>query len=122
MLAGEKLTNLIPEKEEEILQFKMTIADRLYEILPQDIIENNELFNIIKRMVNPDPTQRFSSAKEAETGENSLSAVTKQLIKVDLDSDYDRDIANYLAKLIDTRTQRVEPPEHINQDHSTIMK
>ncbi len=122
MLAGNKFTELIPNTEEELIQFKMNLAEQLHEILPQDVVENKALFHIIRRMVDPDPTKRFSSAKEAETGNNGLSSVTKQLVKVGLDSEYDRDIADYLSKLIDTRTQRVEPPENIAKENSSIAR
>lgn len=122
MLAGNKFTELIPKTEEELIQFKMNLAEKLHEILPQDVIENVALFNIIRRMVDPNPANRFSSAKEAETGNNSLSSVTKQLVKVGLDSEYERDIADYLSKLIDTRTQRIEPPENIIEENSSIAR
>jgi serine/threonine protein kinase len=122
MLSGNRFTELIPETKEELIQFKMNLVERLYEILPDDVIENRALFHIIRRMVDPDPAKRFSSAKEAETGNNSLSSVTKQLIKVGLDSEYNRDIADYLSKLIDTRTQRVEPPENIAKENSSIAR
>ena len=62
------------------------------------------------------------SAKEAESGNNSLSSVTKQLVKVGLDSEYDRDISDYLSKLIDSRSQRIEPPENISEEKSSIAR
>ena len=122
MLAGNKFTELIPNTEEELIKFKMNLAEHLYEILPSDVIENEALFHIIRRMVDSDPGKRFSSAKEAESGNNSLSSVTKQLVKVGLDSEYDRDIADYLSKLIDSRSQRIEPPENISEEKSSIAR
>lgn len=122
MLAGDKFTELIPGTEKELIQFKMTLAENLHTILPEDVIENEALFNIIRRMVAPAPTDRFSSAKKVEAGSTGLSNVTKQLIKVGLDSEYDRDIADYLSKLIDSRSQRVEPPEYITKENSSIAR
>ncbi|MCK5528873.1 MAG: serine/threonine protein kinase [Kiritimatiellae bacterium] len=122
MLAGNKFSEAMPDTEEDVVQFKMNLSEQLHEILPADVVENDALFNIIRRMVDPDPNKRFSSAKEAETGNNSLSLVTKQLIKVGLDSEYERDIADYLSKLIDTRTQRVEPPKNIIGENSNITR
>ena len=122
MLAGNRFTEIIPDTEDKLIQFKMKLAERLHEILPDDVIENEALFHIIRRMVDSDPTKRFSSAKEAETGSNSLSSVTKQLIKVGLDSEYNRDIADYLSKLIDSRSQRIEPPENIIKENSSIAR
>ncbi len=122
MLAGNRFTELIPDTEKELVQFKMTLSDNLHKILPDDVLENKDLYNIICRMIAPDPANRFSNAKEAEAGSTGLSNVTKQLIKVGLDSEYDRDIADYLSKLIDSRSQRVEPPENITKENSSIAR
>jgi len=110
MLAGQHLTERMPASEKELLEFKMKLLDELPSILPQHVVGNEKFFGIMRRFVDPERTRRFSSDKEAEIGSDGLSVVDKQLVRVGLDSEYERDLSDYLAKLVNSRTQRVEIP------------
>lgn len=111
MLSGERISDGMPASEKDLLDFKMTLQDRLPAILPQDVVRNEQFLRIMQRFVDPDCAQRFSSDVEADVGSDGLSGVARQLVRVGLDSEYERDLSGFLAKLIDARTQRVEPPE-----------
>jgi serine/threonine-protein kinase len=76
--------------------------------LPAYVLKNEDLVYILRKLIEPDPARRFASAKEAEAGEDGLRVIDKQLVQADLDSDYARDLSEYLAKLVDPRTDRVD--------------
>jgi serine/threonine protein kinase len=120
MLSGHPFTGIMPRKEEDVLTFKMELPDRLHEVLPQDVVGNRHFFDIMRRMIDPDPKKRFPSVREVDTGQHSLGHVAKQLVRAGLDSEYERDIADYLAKLIDARTQRVSTPKDVAPEASEL--
>jgi serine/threonine protein kinase len=108
LLVGQPLVADPSMDEAGLLKAKMVIADRLPFILPPYVAENTDLVGILRRLLASAPGNRYPSAKEAEIGENGLSVIDKQLIYAGLDTEYARDLSDYLAKLIDPQTQRIE--------------
>jgi serine/threonine protein kinase len=108
MLRGEPLTDGSVSDEEELLRTKMDLPDKLFEILPHSVRRRRFLVRILRRLVEPDPSARFQTAREAESGDDGLVVVDKQFTKAGMDAQYGRELGDYLSKLVDTRTQRVE--------------
>jgi eukaryotic-like serine/threonine-protein kinase len=91
-----------------LLETKMHLPQKLESLLPSYVTENRNLVSILKKLLAPDPEQRYESAKDAEVGSDGLIVVDKQLIQAGLDTEYARDLSDYLAKLVDPQTQRIE--------------
>ncbi len=108
LLVGQPLVADTTMDEAGLLKEKMIVAHRLPSILPPYVAENTDLVGILNRLLAPDPKDRYASAKEAEVGESGLSVIDKQLVNAGLDTEYARDLSDYLAKLIDPQTQRIE--------------
>jgi len=117
MLRGERLATM-DTHEDELLQLKMSLPERLEELLPADVRENESLVGILRRLLEPDPVQRLGSAKEAETVDSGLGSVEKQLVQADLDAEHDRGLADYLAKFVDPAVDRVIMPGPAGEESS----
>ncbi len=108
MLRGVTLVEGESIDEENLLAAKQVLPDRLYEMLPEHVCNNHALVDILRRMIQVDPANRYSSAREADVGDAGLRVIDKQLVRADLDSEYARDLADYLRKLVDPDTGRIE--------------
>lgn len=107
MLRGQTLAESDSTTEEELLDIKMTLKDRLDELLPEDVLENADLVSIIRKFLDPDPAMRHSTARDADVGEQGLMRIDKQLV-IDQETEYSQDISEYLGKHVNEHTQRVE--------------
>lgn len=96
------------ESEKELLDAKMALPGKLQEILPPDVAVNKHLVSILRRFIEPDPKVRFSSALEADASDRGLKMIDKQLVRANLDSEYARDLSDYLSKLVNQHTQRID--------------
>ncbi len=108
MLRGHKLVYSENPDEETLLEAKKRLPDDLDVLLPKHVRDNSDLVAFLRRMIAVSPADRYRSAPEAEVGDQGLRVIDKQLVQADLDSEYARDLAYYLTKLVDPRTQRVE--------------
>lgn len=108
MLRGRILADEPDPSEEDLLAAKMALPSSLPGLLPRDVRKNRDLVAILRRFLEPDPSRRFSSAREAEIGDKGLRPVDNRLVRAGLDSEYARDLADYLAKLVDIHTNRIE--------------
>jgi len=108
MLRGEKLAHNNAMEEPDLLHLKMKLPDLLESILPRHVLANKDLVAILRRFIVPDPVARYSSAQEAEVGEGGLRVIDQQLVQAGLASEYGRDLSEYISKLVDDKTQRIE--------------
>ncbi|MFU8780330.1 MAG: serine/threonine-protein kinase [Kiritimatiellia bacterium] len=107
LLRGEPLTT--PDADENtLLQMKLSIPKTLENLLPPYVAENKELVSILKKMLAADPSERYQSARDAEVGPDGLIVIDRQLIQAGLDTEYARDFSDYLSKLVDPQTGRIE--------------
>lgn len=76
---------------------KLSLPDRLKEILPPDVVRNRDLMDLCHALVNPNPDSRMTSAEEA----NIVWAANlhRQLVKTDLDSEYENDLRIWMESL-----------------------
>ncbi len=108
MLRGEPLVDASVVDEDRLLELKMDLANRLPELLPEHVRKKRSLTKIMRRLLEPEPKNRFVTAKEADVGDDGLVVVDKQLTKAGTDADYRRELSEYLSKLVDSRTGRIE--------------
>ena len=52
-----------------------------------------------RRLVCPDPEGRFASAEDADLGNGGAASIQRQLVKMDLASEYDNEIRLWLQDL-----------------------
>lgn len=110
LLVGEPIVADPTVNEDGLLAVKLQLVKRLETILPSYVLENTDLVAILRKLLAPALADRYESAREAEIGESGLAVIDKQLIYAGLDTEYARDLSDYLAKLIDPQTQRIETP------------
>jgi serine/threonine-protein kinase len=112
MLRGEPLTDAEEVDEKELLEIKMSLPARLPELLPPHVRDNLYQVYTLRRFLDPDPRKRYASAREADVGNDGLILVDRQFSQTGADTEYARALSDYLAKLVDERTKRIELPEH----------
>ena len=109
LLRGRELARDPEIGESGLLALKTALPGRLRELLPEDVLANRELVSILQRLIAPEVEKRYATAKEAEIGGEGLRIVDAQLVRAGLDSEYERDLADYLSKLTDEETGRIQP-------------
>jgi eukaryotic-like serine/threonine-protein kinase len=82
-----------------LLHAKKTVLDRLPRTLPEDVVRNGLLMNLIVGLIAPDPCHRFPSAEAADLVEQGAASFHRQLIHGDLASEYDNEIRIWLQEL-----------------------
>jgi serine/threonine-protein kinase len=83
----------------ELVSAKAVLDRRLPELLPPEVSGNELLLNLCRGLVAPDPAKRFASAQAADVGRKGAAAFHRQLVKVDLASEYEHDIRGWLEQL-----------------------
>lgn len=105
MLRGEPLLDISAKSENELLDFKLSLADRIEQYLPRHVLENNILVSILKKFIDPDPMRRFGDAADAEAGEHGLRVIHKQLAQLGQDAEYGRELMAYMDRLSPPKTK-----------------
>lgn len=101
MLRGQRLfpAHNLPD-EDELIRQKHEIPSRLYDLLPEHVRQNAQFVILLQRFLEPDPRNRYASAEEAEIGRQGLAMLHKQLAMVGKDTEYGRELENYLSKIV----------------------
>ncbi len=99
LLRGERLTERTDLSEDELLDIKLNLPHRLKSLLPPYVRVNEQLVDILRHFLHPDPAQRFTDAQSAESGRAGLATVHKQLTQMEIDTDYRRDLAGLMHQL-----------------------
>jgi serine/threonine protein kinase len=98
MLAGqcpfEGINDLL-----ELFAAKQTLEQRLADLLPEEVSSNELLLNLCKKMIAPNPAQRFSDAQSADLDHKGAADFHRQLVKYDLASEYGNDLQSWLEEL-----------------------
>jgi serine/threonine-protein kinase len=84
---------------EALIEAKRTIADRLAEMLPEDVVCNDLLMSLIGALIAADPADRFQSAEDADLVEQGAASFHRQLVHGNLASEYDNEIRVWLEEL-----------------------
>jgi serine/threonine protein kinase len=83
----------------DLLEAKRFLAQKLPQILPQEVVCNELLMNFCRGLVAPDPMRRFPSAEAADLVKEGAASFHRQLIKGDLASEYENEIRLWLEEL-----------------------
>jgi serine/threonine-protein kinase len=79
--------------EQQLLEAKRSLPRRLDEIFPEEVTECELLMNFCRRLIAPDPNQRFHSAEEADLhSKEGASEFYYQLVRGDLASVFHNDL------------------------------
>jgi len=119
MLVGNQITAMMDYNENELIDFKTTLASRIEDWLPPDVLNNVELTNVFRRLLEPDLANRFPTAKEAESGDMSFASARLWLRDYERETEYERELENYLRKLVDDETGTLNP--HFGADNLTAI-
>jgi len=119
MLVGKQITAMMDFNENELIDFKTTLAARIEDWLPPDVLKNVELVNVFKHLLEPDMANRFASAKDAESGAQSFATARLWLRDYERETEYERELEAYLRKLTDEETGALNP--HFGADNLTAI-
>jgi len=98
MLAGKVI--FCPKMDySELLAAKLELPQILPSLLPQEISCNQLLMNFCRGLIAPDPMRRFPSAEEANLRQEGAAAFLRQLIVMDLATEYDNEIRMLLSEI-----------------------
>ena len=100
LLAGKPIFSGI-KKLDELIEAKRTLAMRLPEILPEEVVVNDLLMSFCQGLIAPNPDNRFDSAEAAELMEDGAAEFHRQLIKSNLATEYENDIRIWIEELLD---------------------
>jgi serine/threonine protein kinase len=100
MLAGQPpFSKQQPQTLRDLLEDKRLLPQRLHELLPEEVTVNELLMNFCRRLIAPDPMQRFPSAEAADLVKEGAAAFHRQLVLSDLASEYGNEIRIWLEEL-----------------------
>ena len=100
MLRGESLVDPTKISETDLLNYKMKLPEKLPDILPEYVRQNAQFVVLLQRFLEVDPKNRYPNAEEAEVGSQGLLLVHKQLAQLGKDTEYGRELENYMAKIM----------------------
>lgn len=83
----------------ELLEQKRTLAQRLPELLPHEVVCNELLMTFLRSLVAADPMCRFPTAEAADLMKEGAANFHRQLVKGDLASEYENEIRLWLEEL-----------------------
>lgn len=83
----------------ELMELKRTLVHRLHEILPREVVCNQDLVQFIRILIAPDPNQRYISAEAADLVKEGAANFLRQLVKCDLASEYEHELRLWLKDL-----------------------
>ncbi|HAL14368.1 MAG TPA: serine/threonine protein kinase [Planctomycetaceae bacterium] len=88
----------------DLVRAKQELPDRIPELLPPELSEDNRLVKFCHRLVAYAPEERFNTATEANLLEEGALGIHRQLVVSQQDSDYDHELHELIntLMLIDT--------------------
>jgi serine/threonine protein kinase len=107
LLRGEPLVDARSMTEEDLYHFKMDLPNHFPDLLPGHIRENKEFVEVLAKFVEPDPGRRYANVVAAETEQEGLRIVHKQLMAMGKDVDYSRVLGGYMSRLCRLRRGEV---------------
>lgn len=107
LLRGQPIVDARSMTEEDLYHFKMDLPARFESLLPDYIRENREFVHVLSKFVEPDPDRRYANVVAAETEQEGLRIVHKQLMAMGKDVDYSRVLGGYMTRLCRLRRGEV---------------
>lgn len=94
-------------KYSELVDAKNTLLDRLSAMLPLDTFPFSEsLIVLLRKLVHPDPHQRFASAEEAELSDLGAAGFLRELVRSELSQEYASELRQWIAEMETEAMQR----------------
>ena len=98
MLTGARPFAGLPYNE--LVAAKYDLSERLTGILPQDEFAFIEpLTNFLRRLIDPDPAGRFSTAEEAELSDRGAAGFLNDLVKIDRGGEYASELRQWIMEM-----------------------
>ena len=111
MLAGQSpFHDCNPKNLRDLLENKRSLSHRLDAILPKEVTVNELLMNFCRRLIAPDPMQRFPTAEEADLVKEGAAAFHRQLVMSNLSVEYENEIRVWLEELRELEQLGAEEP------------
>jgi serine/threonine-protein kinase len=82
-----------------LLEAKRMLPQRLPKILPPEVTHSELLMTICRRLTAPDPTLRYATAEQADTGREGLAEFQRSLVRGDLASEYENELRAWLEEI-----------------------
>lgn len=99
----EMLTGTFPfagsAEGDELVQAKIALWANLEDYLPDDVVRNETLVNLIKGMIAPQPEDRFESVEAANLSKEGATEIHRQLVMIELASEYSNDLRVLMEEL-----------------------
>ncbi|MCP4787838.1 MAG: serine/threonine protein kinase [Fuerstiella sp.] len=87
-------------KYSDLREAKERLLDRLPGMLPLDTFAYSELLiSLLRKLLHPDPKQRFASAEEAELSDNGAAEFLRELVKGELSQEYASALRRWIAEM-----------------------
>jgi serine/threonine-protein kinase len=105
---------------EQLVHAKQNILERLPSLLPLEEFQFSEsLIRLLRGLVHPDPSRRFSTAEDAELSEDGAAGFLRDLVKSDLAEEYAMELRRWIAELESNTSQRQNSLREIVPDGTT---
>jgi serine/threonine-protein kinase len=99
--ASEAETRSRSMEDARWLQDKKSLPHRLATLMPDDVVRNEPLMDFCRRLIHPDPEQRFETAVQAEVdGGCGAFEIYKSLVRGDLAVQFQLDIQHWIESLL----------------------
>ncbi|WP_075096683.1 serine/threonine-protein kinase [Planctomyces sp. SH-PL14] len=89
----------------DLIEAKRRLPQRLREFLPAEVARNERLLNLIRRLIAPNPADRFCSAEDADQSPEGAAAFERELVRANLSSDYANEIRLWLSEIEQERAE-----------------
>ncbi len=119
LLRGRQITAYAELNENALMDFKNGLVRHLEDFLPDNILQNIEFTNVLRRFLEPEMVNRYANAREAESGEHSLLSARQWMTDFEREAEYERELEDYLGKLVDPETGALNP--HFASDNLTAV-
>lgn len=87
-------------KYAELLEAKQNIVERLPGMLPLETFPLSErLIVLLRKLVHPDPNQRFASAEEAELSDDGAAGFLRELVLSERSQEYASELRQWIAEM-----------------------
>ncbi len=84
---------------QELIKVKHKIWEMVPEILPPDVARNSTLVKMLRKMIAPDPADRFASLEEADLSECGAAEILRQLVKVNMTTEAESEMRRLMEDI-----------------------
>ena len=103
----------------ELVEARKHILNRLPQLLPTEEFAYIEpLTVLIRKLVHPDPAERFQSAEDAELSDDGAAGFHRLLVKGDFESEYSNEIRHWIEEVETNQGSTAEPVPDLDSTRS----